>query len=174
MERFDLVDKDGQLTGETIERGDVIPDNRYHHVVQIFTFNANKELLITKRHPEKPYGNLWEITAGSVIAGESVVDGAVRELAEETGIRVHADQLIPIIRTIHQEAIWFSFLVVLEAVDVPITYQDQETIDHRWITIQEFKRLFVDDAFPGPMKKRLLDQWPAFTEALQMHVQLVI
>lgn len=174
MERFDLVDKNGQLTGETVERGEVIPTNRYHHVVQIFTFNANKELLITKRHPDKPYGNLWEITAGSVIAGESVVDGAVRELAEETGIRVQADQLMPIIRTIHQEAIWFSFLVVLDAVDVPITYQDQETIDHRWISIQEFKRLFVDDAFPGPMKKRLLDQWPAFTAALQTHVQLVI
>ena len=174
MERFDLVDKDGQLTGETVERGEVIPEDRYHHVVQIFTFNANKELLITKRHPDKPYGNLWEITAGSVVAGESVVDGAVRELAEETGIHIRADQLIPIIRTIHQEAIWFSFLVVLEAVDVPIIYQDRETIDHRWISIQEFKRLFVDDAFPGPMKKRLLDQWPAFVSALQTHVQLVI
>jgi 8-oxo-dGTP pyrophosphatase MutT (NUDIX family) len=174
MERFDLVDQDGQLTGETIERGEMIPINRYHHVVQIFTFNANKELLITKRHPDKPYGNLWEITAGSVIAGESVTEGAVRELAEETGIHVTADQLIPVIRTIQHEAIWFSFLVVLDAVDVPITYQDRETIDHRWITVAEFKRLFVDDAFPGPMKKRLLDQWPAFTEALQTHVQLVI
>ena len=167
MERFDLVDIDGQLTGETIQRGEPIPAHRYHHVVQIFTFNAKKELLITKRHPDKPYGNLWEITAGSVVAGEAVRDGAVRELAEETGIHVHPDQLIPIIRTVHHEAIWFSFLVMLDTDDVPITYQERETIDHRWIDLQEFKRLFVDDAFPGPMKQRLLDQWPAFTLALQ-------
>jgi 8-oxo-dGTP pyrophosphatase MutT (NUDIX family) len=174
MERFDVVDIDGQLTGETIERGQPFPKDRYHHVVQIFTFNANKEVLITKRHPDKPYGNLWEITAGSVIAGESVTDGAVRELAEETGIRITPDQLIPIIRTVHHETIWFSFMVVLEASDVPVTYQDLETIDHRWIDVKEFKRLFVDDAFPGPMKHRLLDQWSAFTQALQTHVQIVI
>ena len=174
MERFDLVDREGQLTGESIERGQPIPENRYHHVVQIFTFNANHELLITKRHPDKPYGNLWEITAGSVIAGEQVIDGAVRELAEETGIHVSVDRLIPILRTIHHEAIWSSFLVILDEVDVPITYQDRETIDHRWIDLAEFKRLFIDDAFPGPMKQRLLDQWPTFQSALKTHLNRVI
>lgn len=174
MERFDLVDAEGQLTGETIERGTPIPPNRYHHVVQVFTFNAGKELLITKRHPEKPYGNLWEITAGSVIAGETIRDGAVRELAEETGIHVSPDQLIPIVRTVHHEAIWFSFMVVLNQTEVKVTYQDRETIDHRWIDLAEFKHLFVENAFPGPMKHRLLEQWPAFTSALQTHLEVVL
>ena len=49
----------------------------------ILTANIKGELLLTKRHREKPFGGLWECTGGSVVAGENSLSGAKRELQEE-------------------------------------------------------------------------------------------
>ncbi|WP_367891691.1 NUDIX domain-containing protein [Holdemania filiformis] len=46
-----------------------------------------EELLRTQRHPDKPYGLVWEMNGGSVLAGETNRKGACRELCEEAGLR---------------------------------------------------------------------------------------
>ena len=43
---------------------------------------------MTKRNPFKNYGNLWEPVGGSIIYGESSLEGAIREIEEEIGIVV--------------------------------------------------------------------------------------
>ena len=42
----------------------------FHVVVEIFTFNADAQILLTQRDPLKSYPLLWESTGGSVNAGE--------------------------------------------------------------------------------------------------------
>jgi len=44
------------------------------------------ELLLLRRSPARPLPGLWQCVTGSIEAGERVVDAALRELAEETGI----------------------------------------------------------------------------------------
>lgn len=46
-----------------------------------------EELLRTQLHPDKPYGLVWEMNSGPVLAGETSRDGAARELREEAGLR---------------------------------------------------------------------------------------
>ncbi|WP_420809860.1 NUDIX domain-containing protein [Holdemania filiformis] len=41
----------------------------------------------TQLHPDKPYGLVWEMNGGSVLAGEISWKGACRELREEAGLR---------------------------------------------------------------------------------------
>ncbi|MBR4555045.1 MAG: NUDIX domain-containing protein [Ruminococcus sp.] len=92
-EMFDLYDKDLQPLGEICERGDPIPSGKFHIVVTVLPVNFENKVLITKRAFGKPYGGMWEITGGAVIAGETPLQGAVRELREETGLRALPEAL---------------------------------------------------------------------------------
>lgn len=92
-EMFDLVNEYMEPTGETHERGIPVPDGKYHIVVAVASVNFEGKLLITQRDPGKPYGGYWEITEGSVISGETTLQGAVRELFEETGLRALPEAL---------------------------------------------------------------------------------
>ncbi len=42
---------------------------------------------LTQLHPDKPYGLVWEMNGGPVLAGEISRKGACRELREEAGLR---------------------------------------------------------------------------------------
>ncbi len=85
-EMFDLYDEELRPLGMQIERGEPIPRGKYHIVVTILPVSFDNKILITRRSFQKTYGGLWEVTTGAVVAGESPVDGAVRELVEETGL----------------------------------------------------------------------------------------
>lgn len=63
-------------------------------------------LLLFGRDPARPDAPYWFTIGGAVEPDEVLVDAAVRELHEETGIEIHPDQLIgPIHRGTHA----FSF-----------------------------------------------------------------
>ena len=49
MEKRDLYDENRQLTGETIYKGEAIPEGRYIIVVLVFIQNSKGEFLIQKR-----------------------------------------------------------------------------------------------------------------------------
>ncbi|MBU0953937.1 MAG: NUDIX domain-containing protein [Spirochaetes bacterium] len=84
-ELWDVYTKDRKPTGRKHQRGQPIPSGDYHIAVLIWVVDSAGNFIITKRHPDKPWGGYWECTGGSVTAGEDSLTGAVRELAEETG-----------------------------------------------------------------------------------------
>ena len=85
-ERWDLYDAFGEKTGAAVERSQPIPEGRYHLVVSVWVVNPRGEFLLSQRHPDKPYPLYWECTGGSVLQGESSLEGAVREVREELGL----------------------------------------------------------------------------------------
>jgi mutator protein MutT len=52
------------------------------------------KILLLKRHPKKSQGGLWALPAGKIEEGESEAEAIVRELAEETGIKVDGSELV--------------------------------------------------------------------------------
>lgn len=86
MEQWDLYDKNRKKTNRTHIRGNPLNDGDYHIVVHVWIRNSRGEILLTKRHPNKTYPNLWECTGGSILVGEESLDGALREVKEEIGI----------------------------------------------------------------------------------------
>lgn len=86
-ELWDAYDKERNVTGKTIVRGEEILDGYYHLVVHIWIKNKDNLFLISRRSPDRKSNPLkLECAGGSVLKGETSLDGAIRETKEEVGI----------------------------------------------------------------------------------------
>ena len=87
-ERWDLYDKDyKKIEGAGMLRGEPIPAGRFHLVGNVLVRHADGTYLLMLRDRAKKHGGMWEASAGgSALAGETALQCAVRELAEESGI----------------------------------------------------------------------------------------
>ena len=90
-EIWDVYDKNRNKTGRFHRRGDPLKDGDYHLVVHIWTRNSQGEYLITKRAAHKGFPNMWECTGGSALAGDDSLTAALREVKEETGLSLDAE-----------------------------------------------------------------------------------
>lgn len=92
MELWDLYTEDRQLTGNTHIRGEELPDGAYHLVVHVWIRNRKGEYLISQRSANRPtFPLMWECVGGSVVKGETSLQGAIREVKEEVGIYLSDD-----------------------------------------------------------------------------------
>lgn len=92
MELWDLYTENREPTGRTHVRGEVIPDGYYHLVVHVWIQNSKGEYLISQRAASRPTCPLmWECVGGSVLAGETSLEGALREAKEEVGLDLSPD-----------------------------------------------------------------------------------
>ena len=143
VELWDLVDINKDKTGVIHERGkeDMIPHGMYHIVVEVWTRNSNNKVLLTRRHPKKIEGLSWEGTCGSVILGEESIDGAMRELYEETGIKAKRDNMIFLGDTIRDNYIIDTYLYILEEEEPKLTLQPEEVVDAKFVTFSEMEKM---------------------------------
>ncbi|NLZ46051.1 MAG: NUDIX domain-containing protein, partial [Clostridiales bacterium] len=88
-------------------------------------------------HPDKRWGNKWEITGGSVVAGETSLEGAVRELFEETGIKISKNQLDYCSTITSDFSIKDLYLYEADFSEIDIVLQDGETIEYKLVTPEE-------------------------------------
>ena len=90
MEEFDVLDENGEFTGEIVERDKAHSEGMMHRAVVLFLVNSKKQILLQKRSlKKKKWPGYWDVTSGGhVDAGELGLFSAVRELEEELGIKV--------------------------------------------------------------------------------------
>lgn len=95
MELIDVVTEDGIKTGKIKSREEVHTNGDWHKTVHIWIANKNKEILLQKRVKTKEsHPGLWDIAcAGHISANETSVQAALKELEEELGIQVVANDL---------------------------------------------------------------------------------
>lgn len=55
------------------------------HSVAIIAINADGHILLQKEYSYPPNTVLWQLPGGAIESGESIIDAARRELAEESG-----------------------------------------------------------------------------------------
>ena len=90
MEKWDLYDVNRTVIGEHI-RGNELPVNAYHLVVHVWIKNNQGKYLISQRAKSRPaFPLMWECVGGSVLKGESSLQGALRETQEEVGVTLSA------------------------------------------------------------------------------------
>ena len=89
MELLDIVDEQGNFTGEVMEREKAHDLNLLHWEIAVLIVNKNREVLLQKRAATKRFNpNKWGLCAGHVDAYESLENAAIREIKEEIGIDV--------------------------------------------------------------------------------------
>lgn len=160
MEIWDLYTADGQLSGQTIRRGEKIPQGYYHLVSEVLVRHRDGCYLLMRRAASKKiYPGCWEATAGgSVLAGETALEGARRELREETGIE--NAELTPMGCQVCDltGSIYHSFLAVTDCGRDSVKLQPGETEGFRWFSEKEFRE-FWQTGNPVPIQKRRLLPW---------------
>ena len=137
-EIWELVDGEKRKMGILHERiySNLIPKGLFHIVVEIWTKMPDGKILLTQRSPEKPMGLLWECTMGSILVGEDSRDGAVRELAEETGIYAKKEDLIFLGDTFYDNWIMDSYLYLPK--EMPkLSLQEEEVCDAKFVPVEE-------------------------------------
>ncbi len=155
MEIWDAYDKNVQLTGQQLRRGEQIPEGLYHLVSEILVRHEDGDYLLMQRDPAKwNFGGYWEGTAGgSALCGEDKLSCAKRELQEECGILCGTFEEIG--RYSSHNTHYVSFLCVTSCDKNSVRLQEGETVAYRWVR----EEAFIDFINSGNMipnqKKRL-------------------
>ena len=80
-----------------------ISDNRHYPQLPVLSAGAvifrEESVLLVKRAHE-PAKGLWSIPGGVIQVGEYVRDGLIREVLEETGVRIELGELVQIVERI--------------------------------------------------------------------------
>lgn len=145
-ELWDIYDINKKKTGKTAER-DVyqLKEGEYHIVVTGIILNSKNEILISKRAEHKEFGLMWECNGGSILAGETSLEGIIRELKEELGIEFFKKEAI-FLKEVRRDKIPPNFKdlwLFRRNIDLKeISFPDGESIDARWVTIEEFIRMY--------------------------------
>lgn len=138
IEIWDAYNRDfTRIPGETLVRGEGIPEGQFHLVVDIAVKHIDGTYLLMQRDFKKLHGGLWEFTAGgSALKGEEPLEAAKRELLEETSI---TGELKEIGRVVQDEnrSIYAVYFCETDIDKKSITLQKGETIDYKWISKQE-------------------------------------
>jgi 8-oxo-dGTP diphosphatase len=158
-ELWDLTDADGTPTGATHVRGaDGWPAGRFHVVAATCVVASDGRVLLTRRAATKDFPGMWEIPAGSALAGETSAEAAVRELHEETGVGVTVDDLRSVGR--FQEGTALVDLYVVESPPSPLLRPDPtEVSEAAWVDLAEVERRWHGHELAAPWEARLERFW---------------
>lgn len=136
-ELWDLYDENRIITGKKHVRGVQLPLGAYHVVVEVWTLNKEGKLLLTQRHPDKPFALKWECSGGSVIAGEDSITGAIRELSEEVGITVTPKDLSLLHTTQFRDRFYDTYITIQDIRLEDLILQKEEVVDVKFVTYEE-------------------------------------
>ena len=151
MEYWDIYTKDRKKTNKVVKRGEVLKDDEYHLVVNVWIKNDNDEYLITQRANNKSFAGMWECTGGSVLKGESTYTAALREAEEELGINLQ-NAPFNLVGSIARQFencpdildVWlFNANFPLESVKI----QEEEVQDVKWATKEEILKMYDNGEF---------------------------
>jgi isopentenyldiphosphate isomerase len=147
IERRDLYDINRNLTGETIVKGEPIPDERYIIVVLIFIQNNDGKFLIQKRSKIK--NGKFATTGGHPKTGENSIQGIITEVNEEIGLNLKPEDL----QLYHsgrsdKEKVCDEYFIKMDVPNIEdLNLQKEEVEAVYWFSIEEIKKLMQEDKF---------------------------
>jgi inorganic pyrophosphatase len=148
-EMWDALDENRVKIGKLIERGSDDMKNYYHLVVHGLVINSKGEILIIQRAPHRNSPYMWEYVGGSVLAGETSLEGVLRELKEEIGIEFNPREanLVRSERRGHFKDFYDCWLFKRDINIEDIKFTDNESIDAKWVNIPKIKELLDEGKF---------------------------
>ena len=111
-------------------------------VAQVLVKKDDKILMVKENKKEKK--GKWNMPAGKLEDCESIIDAAIRETREETGIEVEITGLIAIQQNISLIGQLVIFYFVGEYISGSIKYNKEEIADVKWLTLNEINNIKND------------------------------
>ncbi len=150
VEYLDILDELGNPLGKTALKSEVHQKGYFHATVHIWFYTETGKVLFQKRGANKEtFPNYWDVSvAGHVMAGETIINAAIREVDEEIGVTIKVPQLHKIdIRksiNIHPNGITDCefqnvFLCKLDLALNKLNKQDEEIDSLCLLSLEEFK-----------------------------------
>ena len=147
-ELWDIYDENRNKTGKIAERGVTQLEfgKEFHIVVAGIIINSENKILISQRAPHKHLGLQWELNGGSILAGETSLEGILRELKEELGLEFSKKEAIFLKEIRGRRFPNFKDLWLFKKdIDIKdIKFNDGEAIDVKWVSIEEFIQMYND------------------------------
>ena len=160
MELWDAYDRDGNLLGVDLVRGEPVPEGMYHIVSQVAVRHRNGRFLLMLRDPNKPiHPGEYELSAGgSALKGEDALACARRELYEETGIEADDLRLLSVTVRDHGGCLFYMYCCETDCDPDSIRLQPGETVGYRWVEARTMKEM-VDSGELIPFSLGRIQGW---------------
>lgn len=166
MEIWDILDEEGKQTGRTMIKGEKIPEGFYHSGADVWIINSENKILIQKRSPMKKQSpNVWAMTGGSIIKGETSLQTIERETQEELGIKLNMDD-VQFVKRFKTGEVWIDTYLVRQDINLnDVVMQKEEVSDVKWATYDEIEEIFKNNNF-------LANRWE-FVRDLMKSIQYI-
>lgn len=147
-EIWDILDENGKRLGKTMKKGEPIPDGFYHLGADIWIVNSKNQILLQKRSPKKRLSpNVWAMTGGSVVKGETSLQTVERETQEELRIKLNRNN-IKLVKHYKTGNVWLDTYFIRQDIDLQdIVMQEEEVCDVKWAAYEEIEEIFERGCF---------------------------
>ena len=143
VEKWDIVDRNGQKTGKTVERSrGCLSRGEYHLVVHIWILGSDGRVLIQRRSFDKPLmPGEWAATGGAVVSGEDSLTAAQRELCEEVGIALEKDDFLHVKRMPRRNSLLDVYFVRCNVAASELKIQTEEVSEVKWVHRNKLRQM---------------------------------
>lgn len=157
LEYLDIVDENGNKTGEIKERKDIHSKGYWHRGFHVWIINSMHEILLQRRSLNKDvYPNkLYASVAGHPISKESNLQAIKREFKEEIDLDLNVDEL-QYLFTFSQKVIensgkfldnmFYDVYVLEKNIDVNnLKLQKEEVSEVKYIHFKELEKMTINN-----------------------------
>lgn len=148
QELMDILDCNGNPTGEVHVRGSGSAHHGYVGAVTVCVINSQGQMLIQQRVNDKGWGGLWDVTCGGAMThGETPQMSAMREVKEEMGLDIDLTGVRPSLITTFSNGFSFCFVVNRDVEMEEVVLQKEEVQDARFASKEEILALLKEERF---------------------------
>lgn len=112
------------------------------NVIVTVCIKEKDKFLIVQEGIPKAYG-LWNLPGGHLDNEESILEGAMREAKEETGLDIELIGILAIQRSLLNENI-VKIVFNARKIGGNVKFDREEILDCKWVTIEEFEKMDVN------------------------------
>jgi len=181
-ELIDIVDENGKGTGKSAPKSVIHQKGYYHHTAHLWIFTEKGEVLLQQRAASKAiHPLLWDVSvAGHIDAGESAVQGAVREAREEIGITLRESQLQKIgvfecfqsyPNGIIDNEFHNTFIAKTDLEIQDFTPQNEEVEALKFVSLADFKSLLDSSITNGHFVSTNKDYYLKVIDAISQYIE---
>lgn len=150
LELIEVVDRNGNSTGEIIDRNVAHDLNILHREVGLFIINSNNQILLQKRSATKRFKpNKWGLCAGHVDAYEDNETAVLRELKEEIGVIANKEDIVYFCTIVKEREtnshIAYAYYMFLDKDEKDFVLQKEELSEVKWIDFKQFKNMVINN-----------------------------